>query len=152
MNNKEQCGACNNCNYIIISALREIVPVLYCSTDDSLTQDLCNFLDENLCLTIPISDMQSSTTDVNISSDTDISNVLSVFQKTLVLLTDRCSTPFNDTVQKLLRLQEINRRVCLFFCDTETSYMGKFKEYCLRIFTNNASIKLHALNFLRGMF
>ena len=126
--------------------------MLYCSTDDSLAQDLCNFLDEKLCLTIPISEMQSSRTDINISSDTDIRNALSVFQKTLVLLTDRCSTPFNDTVQKLLRLQEINRKVCLFFCDTEASYVEKFKGDCLRIFTNNASIKLHALNFLRGMF
>ena len=133
--------------HCIISALKEIIPVLYCSADVSVAQDLCSFLDEHLFVTIPTSEEQNSTTDIDISSDTDIKNALSVFRKTLVLLTRHCSTAFIDTVQKLLRFPEMNCKVFLLACDTDASFVDRFTGGYLSV-TKSALIKSHALNFL----
>jgi len=132
----------------LISALKEIIPVLYYSADVSLAQDLCSFLDEHLFVTIPTSEEQKSTTDIDISSDTDIKNALSVFRKTLVLLTRHCSTAFIDKVQKLLHFSEMNCKVFLLACDADASFVDRFTGGYLSV-TKSAVIKSHALNFLR---
>ena len=128
--------------------------MLHCSTDVSLPEDLCNFLDAKHFVTVPTSEKQNSITDINIFSDSEIKNAFSVFRKTIVLLTDRCSTIFINTVQTMLRLKGLNK-ICLFFCDTDASYVNKFKGDYLGISTSSASLKSHALNFLmkpNGMF
>jgi len=132
----------------IISALKEIIPVLYCSADVSLAQDLCSFLDEHLFVTIPTSDEQNSTTDINIFSDTDIKNALSVFRKMLVLLTDHCSILF-VTVQKLISFQETDRKVYVLAYDmrNRARFLDEFKG-CYRRVTKRASIKSHVLDLL----
>jgi len=131
----------------IISALKEIVPVFYYSADVSLAQDLCSFLDEHLFVTIPTSEEQNSTTDIDISSHTDIKNALTVFRKTLVLLTRHCSTAFIDAVKKLLRFQETDRKVFILACDTGARFVDGFTGGYLSV-TKKALIKTHALNFL----
>ena len=132
----------------IISALKEIIPVLYCSADVSLARDLCSFLDEHLFVTIPTSDEQNSTTDINIFSDTDIKNALSVFRKMLVLLTDHCSILF-VTVQKLISFQETDRKVYVLAYDmrNRARFLDEFKG-CYRRVTKRASIKSHVLDLL----
>ena len=131
----------------LISALKEIIPVLYCSADVSLAQDLCSFLDEHLFVTIPTSEEQNSTTCIDISSDTDIKNALTVFRKTLVLLTRHCSKPFIDAVQKLISFPEMKRKVFLLACDTDASFVDRFTGGYLSV-TKSALIKSHTLNFL----
>ena len=135
--------------YCIISALKEIMPVLYCSADVSLARDLCSFLDEHLFVTIPTSEEQNSTTDINISSDTEIQNALSVFQKTLVLLTDHCSILFIDAVQKLRRFQETESKVFVLACDMQNParFLDEFQG-CYRRVTKRASIKSHVMDLL----
>jgi len=133
--------------YIISALSKEIIPVLYCSADVSLAQDMCSFLDEHLFVTIPTSEEQNSTTDIDISSDTDIKNALSVFRRMLVLLTDHCSKPFIDAVHKLLRVQDTISKVFVLACDTDASFVDEFEGGYLSV-TNSVSIKSHALNFL----
>ena len=131
-----------------ISALKEIIPVLYCSTEATLAQDLYSFLDENGFVTIPTSEKQNSTIDINIcSDDTEIMNALSVFRRMLVLLTDHCSKPFIDAVHKLLRVQDTISKVFVLACDTDASFVDEFEGGYLSV-TNSVSIKSHALNFL----
>ena len=133
--------------YIISALSKEIIPVLYCSADVSLAQDMCSFLDEHLFVTIPTSEEQNSTTDIDISSDTDIKNTLSVFRRMLVLLTENCSHLFIDTVQKLIRLQTINSKVFLLYCGMQNHIVDELKG-CHFSVTKRSSIKSHALSFL----
>jgi len=131
-----------------ISALKEIIPVLYCSTEATLAQDLCSSLDENGFVTIPTSEKQNSTIDINIcSDDTEIMNALSVFRRMLVLLTDNCSHLFIATVQKLIRLQKINSKVFLLYCGMQNHIVDELKG-CHFSVTKRSSIKSHALSFL----
>jgi len=71
---------------------------------------------------------------------------VSHFDKTLVLLTDRCSALFTDAVQTLLLLTEIKDKVCLILCDTNAKYFDTFEgDY---ISTNIDLMKPNVLNFL----
>ena len=142
------CGAYNkrHCVYII-SALRQTVLVFHCSTDVSLAEDLCNFLDPDLFFTILTSEKHMSSTDIKISSDSEVKDAVSHFDKTLVLLTDRCSALFTDAVQTLLLLTEIKDKVCLILCDTNAKYFDTFEgDY---ISTNIDLMKPNVLNFLQ---
>jgi len=95
---------------------REVVLLFHCAEDQTLADDLCQFLDRYDIFTISEHEEASDPFSIDTSNDEYLRSSIEMTTKTLLLVTDRSRQTYLAVVRKVLEFQDLNDKTFLLSC------------------------------------
>ena len=125
--------------------------MFHCAEDQTLADDLCQFLDLNDILTIAAHEEAFDPFGIDTSDDEYSRSSIRLTTKLLLLITDRSPQTHIDVVRKVLDFHHLNFKTYLLCChgylpDMQIQSKG---DYFLR-YTDRAMLHIDALAFLQN--
>jgi len=129
----------------------EVVLVFHCAEDQTLADDLCQFLDRYDIFTISEHEQALDPFSIDTSNGEYLRSSIDLTTKTLLLVSDRSPQPYLDVVRKVLEFRDLNDKTFLLSCHgdlTEVQIQPK-GDYFQR-YTDRAMLHIDGLDFLRN--
>jgi len=128
-----------------------VVIVFHCAEDQTLADDLCQFLDRYDIFTISEHEEASDPFSIDTSNDEYLRSSIEMTTKTLLLVTDRSPQTFLAVVRKVLEFQDLNDKTYYLCCHGDlTDVLIQSKGDYFQRYTDRAILHIDALAFLRN--
>jgi len=125
--------------------------MFHCAEDQTLADDLCQFLDRYDIFTISEHEEASDPFSIDTCNDEYLHSSVELTTKTLLLVTDRSPPTYLVVFRKVLEFQDLNHKTYLLCChgDLNDVLIQSKGDYFQR-YTDRAMLHIDALDFLRN--
>ena len=125
--------------------------MFHCAEDQTLADDLCQFLDRYDIFTISEHEEASDPFSIDTSNYEYLRSSIELTTKTLLLVTDRSPQQYLDVVRKVLEFRDMNDKTFLLSCHGDlTDVLIQSKGDYFQRYTDRAMLHIDALAFLRN--
>jgi len=120
--------------------MHDVILVLHSSTAATLASRLCGDLDSSPFFTLPTSELQHSSSDIDISNLNNLKNNIEITSKSLCLLTSDDTQEYISCVNEVLDLRNLHDKIFILRCNTVASQITMPAGGYYRCFSKDAAI------------